>query len=117
MSFVDTLKQKLTDPAPADKYVLWVVMALSAMGVVAVYSAITFLAEVRAEATTERFLLRHLVRAGLALGAVGLFSVIDYRTVVRFSRIALIVALGLLLAVQIVRLAFVTSVTCSPVRL
>jgi cell division protein FtsW len=101
MSFLDTLKQTVTDRAPADKYVLWVVMALSAMGTVAVYSAITYLAEVRAGTGPEQFLVRHLIRVGVAFGVMGVVSFIDYRTLARYSRIGLIGALLLLLAVKV----------------
>jgi cell division protein FtsW len=104
MSFLDTLKQTVTDRAPADKYVLWVVMALSAMGTVAVYSAITYLAEVRAGTGPEEFLVRHLIRVGIAFGVMGVVSLIDYRTLARYSRIGLIGALLLLVAVKVVGL-------------
>ena len=104
MSFVDTVKQKLTDRPPADKYVVWVVLALSATGVVAVYSAITYLAEVRAGVGPEQFLLQHLLRVGIALGVMGGVSLIDYRTLARYSRLALIGALGLLVAVKVMGL-------------
>ena len=100
-----TIKQKLTRQAPADKYVIWVVLGLAAIGIVAVYSAITFLAETKAGGNTEAFLWRHLVRIGLALGVMGVVSFVDYRTLARFSKLALIGALGLLLAVQIVGVA------------
>ncbi len=96
-----TIKRKLVDRAPADKYVIWAVLGLAAVGIVAVYSAITFLAETKAGGNTEAFLWRHIVRVGLALGVMGAVSLIDYRTLARFSKIALISALGLLLAVQI----------------
>lgn len=99
---VSTIKHKLVDRAPADKYVIWTVLGLAAVGIVAVYSAITFLAETKAGGNTEAFLWRHVVRVGLALGVMGAVSLIDYRTLARFSKIALIGALGLLLAVQIV---------------
>ena len=101
MSFIDTLKQKVTDRAPADKYVVWVVLALAAMGTVAVYSAITYLAEVRAGTGPEQFLVRHLIRVGIAFGVMGVVSFIDYRTLARYSRIGLIGALLLLLSVKI----------------
>ncbi len=101
MSFIETFKQTITDRAPADKYVLWVVMGLAAMGVVAVYSAITYLAEVRAGAAPEQFLIRHLVRVGIAFGVMGVVSFIDYRTLARYSRIGLIGALLMLLAVKV----------------
>jgi len=101
MSFIDTFKQTITDRASADKYVLWVVMALSAMGVVAVYSAVTYLAEVRAGTEPEQFLWRHLLRVGIAFGGMGIVSLIDYRTLARYSRVGLIGALLLLAAVKV----------------
>ena len=104
MSFVDTFKQTVTDRAPADKYVLWVVISLSAMGVVSVYSAITYLAEVRAGTEPEQFLVQHLVRVGIAFGVMGVVSLIDYRTLARYSRIGLIGALLLLGAVKVMGL-------------
>ena len=100
MSVVQSLKHKVTDRAPADKYVVWVVLALSAVGVVAVYSAVTYLAEVRVGTEPVHFLLRHLVRVGIALGAMGVVSLIDYRTLARYSRVALVGALVLLVAVK-----------------
>jgi cell division protein FtsW len=102
MKLIQSLKQTVTDRAPADKYVLWVVMALSAMGVVAVYSAITYLAEVRAGTEPEQFLVRHLIRVGIAFGVMGVVSLIDYRTLARYSRIGLMGALLLLIAVKVV---------------
>ena len=104
MKFVRSLKKAITDRAPADKYVVWVVLSLSAMGVVSVYRAITYLAEVRAGVGPEQFLVRHLVRIGIALGVMGVVSLIDYRTLARYSRIALLGALLLLIAVKIVGL-------------
>ena len=104
MKLIESLKQTVTDRAPADKYVLWVVMALSAMGTVAVYSAITYLAEVRAGTGPEEFLVRHLIRVGIAFGVMGVVSLIDYRTLARYSRIGLIGALLLLVAVKVVGL-------------
>lgn len=87
---------------PADKYVVWMMLILSAIGVVAVYSAITFLAETKADGDTELFLFRHMTRLGMAFGAMAIFSIIDYRRLVRYSRLALLISIGLLLAVQIV---------------
>jgi cell division protein FtsW len=104
MKLIESLKQIITDRAPADKYVLWVVIALSAMGVVAVYSAITYLAEVRAGTGPEQFLVRHLVRVGLAFVVMGVVSLIDYRTLARYSRIGLVGALLLLGAVKVMGL-------------
>jgi cell division protein FtsW len=99
-AFLTALTDSLRSRAPADKYIIWVVLALSAMGVVAVYSAVTYLAEVRAGTTPEVFLGRHVVRVAVALGAMGIVSLIDYRTLARWSRFGLLLALGLLLTVK-----------------
>ncbi len=104
MSFIQSLRHKVTDRAPADKYVVWVVLALSSVGAVAVYSAVTYLAEVQAGTEPVHFLLRHLARVGIALGAMGVVSLIDYRTLARYSRVALVGTLLLLVAVKAVGL-------------
>lgn len=99
---LSTIKQRLTDRAPADKYVIFAVMVLIGAGIVAVYSAITYLAETRAGGDTEYFLWRHMLRAGFALATMAGVSLIDYRTLARYSKMALVGTLGLLLAVQVV---------------
>ncbi len=85
----------------ADRAVIFAVLALSAMGVLAVYSAVSFLAETKSGGDTERFLFRHLLRIGLALGAAGLFSLVDYRRLARGSKGAMIGSLALLVLVQL----------------
>ena len=100
MSFIQTLRHKVASQAPADKYVVWTVLALAAMGVAAVYSAVTYFAEVRAGTEPVHFLVRHLARVGVALGAMGAVSLIDYRTLARYSRLALLGTLGLLVFVK-----------------
>lgn len=87
---------------PVDRYVVWVVLVLSAVGVVAVYSAISFLAETKGGGDTERFLVQHVLRIGLAFGLIAVFSFVDYRKLARLSKIALLVAMGLLVAVKFV---------------
>jgi cell division protein FtsW len=101
MSFAQTLRHKVTDRAPADKYVVWVVLALAAVGVVAVYSAVTYLAEVRVGTEPVHFLVRHVVRVGIALGTMGVVSLIDYRTLARYSQMILLGTLALLVVVKI----------------
>ncbi len=86
---------------PADKFVLWAIMILSAIGVVAVYSAIGYLAATKGDGDTETLLFKHLFRVGLALGAMGVFSVVNYRILARISRVMLIGSILLLLAVQV----------------
>lgn len=97
--------KKFHQGGPADRYVVWAVLVLSALGIVAVYSAISFLAETRSDGDTERFLMRHVARIGVALAVMLFFSSIDYRKLARFSRIALLFSLSLLVAVQIVGVA------------
>ncbi len=104
---VSRLTNFFQDRAPADKYVVWVVLALMGVGVVAVYSAITFLAETKGSGSPDPLLFRHVAHAVLALSAMGVVSLVDYRTIARYSRIFLIGALGLLLAVKIT--GFVTE--------
>ena len=91
-----------TVSAPVDKFVLWSIFVLAAVGVVAVYSAVSFLAETKSGGDTERFLFNHLFRVALALAVMGGFSLIDYHKVARFGQIALIVAIALLIVVQLV---------------
>ncbi len=85
-----------------DRYLVWIVLTLSAIGVVAVYSAITFLAQTKAGGDTERFLISHVAKIVLALVAMLVISRIDYRVIARHARYALILSLGLLVLVLIV---------------
>ena len=100
-----SLLKKLGLDAPVDRYVVWIVLFLTALGVVAVYSAISFLAETKSGGDTERFLARHVARVGVALVVMALFSSLDYRKLARVSKIALLLSLGLLVAVQLVGVA------------
>jgi len=84
-----------------DKYILWAILVLCAMGIVAVYSAIGYLAETKGGGDTEALLFKHLFRVVLALGMMGLFSIINYRVLAHYSRYLLIGSIGLLLAVQV----------------
>ena len=95
-----------TAPRPqTDRAVVWAVLALSAAGVVAVYSAVSFLAETKSGGDTTGLLLRHLVRIGAGLGVAGALSLVDYRRLARWSRPALMVSIGLLVAVQVLGVA------------
>ncbi len=106
MAKAKSIKERLSAAfSPPDRYVLWVVLVLAAVGVAAVYSAVTYFAEVGAGGDAEQFLMRHLVRVGLALGTVFVFSVIDYRWIARLGRLGLIASLGLLGLVQVMGIA------------
>lgn len=84
-----------------DRYLAWTILALAALGIVAVYSAVSFLAETKSGGDTERFLLRHLMRLGLAFGLAAVFTFVDYRKLARLSRIALLLSMGLLVVVKV----------------
>jgi cell division protein FtsW len=99
------MQEKVKVLAPADRYVVWSMLVLAAVGVVAVYSAITFLAETKSGGDAERFLFRHLLRVGLAFALMAVFSTIKYHTLARFSKIALLISMVLLLLVQLVGVA------------
>lgn len=86
---------------PVDKLILWAVLLLSAVGIVAVYSALSYLSATASDGTTERFLFKHIVRVILALTAMGVFSVINYRLLAKLSKYFLILSIVLLVAVQI----------------
>ena len=88
-----------TASAPMDKYVLWIALALSAIGIMAVYSAIAFLAEVKADGDTEQFLWRHIIRISLALATLVIFSMLDYHQLARWSKLLLVASLLLLVPV------------------
>ena len=87
---------------PVDKAVVAAVLLLAAVGVVAVYSATAFLAETAGDGDTEQFLFQHLARLALAFGVAAAFSLLDYRRLARFSKLFLLGALALLVAVQVV---------------
>ncbi|MEL6616846.1 MAG: FtsW/RodA/SpoVE family cell cycle protein, partial [Bacteroidota bacterium] len=90
----------LSAPHRSDRAILGAVLLLAAAGVVAVYSAISFLAETKGGGDTERFLFNHVVRVGLALCVMGAMSLVDYRWLARLSKGLMVVAIGLLVAVQ-----------------
>ena len=90
---------------PLDKYVVWLVLALSAIGVVTVYSAIAYLAETKAGGDTGGLLIRHVAKVGLALTVMAVVSFIDYRLIARFGRVFLIGSLALLVLVQLMGVA------------
>ncbi len=99
------LRKGFAPTGPLDQAVVLVVLALSAMGVVAVYSAITFLAETKSGGDTEALLLQHLFRLGLGLSMMLLFSRVDYHFLARWSRWLLLASIGLLILVQLVGVA------------
>ena len=87
---------------PMDKAVVAAVLLLAAVGVVAVYSAVAFLAETKSGGDQERFLFRHVAHVGMALGVAGVLSMIDYRWLAKLSKVFMLISMALLAAVLII---------------
>ena len=87
---------------PMDKAVMAAVLLLAAAGVVAVYSAVAFLAETKSGGDQERFLFRHVAHVGMALGVAGVLSMIDYRWLTKLSKVFMLISMVLLVAVLII---------------
>jgi cell division protein FtsW len=83
-----------------DRYVVWSVLVLMGAGVVAVYSAVSFMAMTKAGGNTELFLIKHLSHIAVALGAIFVFSRLDYHGLARFARLILMGVLVLLIGVE-----------------
>ena len=88
--------------APADRYTVWILAVLAAVGVVAVYSAVSFLAQTKGDGDAGRFLAKHVGRMAMAFGAMAMMSLVSYRTVARWSLPLLLGSWGLLVLVQLV---------------
>ncbi|MEM9664397.1 MAG: FtsW/RodA/SpoVE family cell cycle protein, partial [Bacteroidota bacterium] len=89
MSTFTTRLRVLTQQGEANRYVIWAVLGLSAIGALAVSS------------TTEALLNNHLLRVGVAVSAAALFSVIDYRWLARWSKVLLVGTFVLLVVVKL----------------
>ena len=97
-----SLSFSLPNRQPADKPVVFAVLLLAAFGIVAVFSAIGFLAETKAGGDVEGLLFGHALRIGAGLGAAAAFSMVPYRLLEKWSKVGLVVTLVLLVAVQLV---------------
>lgn len=80
-----------------DRVVWFVVFALSALGILVVYSASGSLAYRLMEGNTEHYLFKHLALVMLSLGAMWVTHKIDYRYYCKFARLALWISIGLML--------------------
>ncbi|MEL6443588.1 MAG: putative peptidoglycan glycosyltransferase FtsW [Bacteroidota bacterium] len=84
-----------------DRWFLLTVFALAATSVFTVFSASAYLVETKMGGAADAFLFRQLLRVGAALVVMGVASMIDYRWLAKGSLAFLVVAIGLLVAVQI----------------
>lgn len=80
-----------------DRVIWFVVIALSALGILVVYSASGSLAYRLMEGNTEHYLFKHLALVILSLGAMWVTHKIDYRYYSKFARLALWISIGLML--------------------
>jgi len=84
----------------SDRILLMAVIMLMIFGVLAVYSSIAYFAETR-NTTAGALVSGHMVKLGIAFVVMLIASKIDYHTVVKFSRVAVIISWLLLIAVMI----------------
>ncbi len=85
-----------------DRYLVWVIMALCAFGIVAVYSAIKFFAMSKGSGNPEVFLFGHVAKMAFALGAIVVVSLFDYRLIAKLSKLLLLVSMALLVTAKII---------------
>jgi len=88
--------------AGADRYVAWILLVLAALGTVAVYSAVAFLAQTKGDGDVDRLLLMHLTRLAMAGGALVAFTLFDYHRWAKLSKLVLIATWVLLALVPVV---------------
>ena len=84
----------------SDRVLLMAIIMLMIFGVLAVYSSIAFFAQ---NNDTSAFALvsRHLVKLGIAFFVMLIVSKVNYHTLARFSRVAMMISLLLLLVVML----------------
>lgn len=82
----------------SDRIILAAIITLMMAGLLAVFSSIAYFAEMKST-SAGTLLMGHTIKMGIAFIVMILFSKIDYRTILKFSRVALIISWILLLAV------------------
>ncbi len=89
------MQNEITLKPQADKYLFWTVLILMGFGIAAVYSASSAWGAQRGGA--EFYLLRHLAKILVGIFLIIFLSKIDYHLYAKYSKIALMVALGSLI--------------------
>lgn len=92
-TFVNWIEKNLQ----GDLYIWGIIISLSLLSILVVYSATGTLAYKQMEGNTQHYLLKHALTVGLALLAVWICHKIDYRYYSRLSRLALLISVPLLL--------------------
>ncbi len=80
-----------------DLYIWGIIITLSLLSILVVYSATGTLAYKQMEGNTQHYLFKHSLTVGLALLAVWICHRVDYRYYSRLSRLALLISVPLLL--------------------
>jgi len=80
-----------------DRVIWFVVFALSALGILVVYSATGSLAYRLMEGNTEHYLFKHVALVVLSLAIMWVVHKIDYRYYGKFARLALWISVGLMI--------------------
>jgi cell division protein FtsW len=79
-----------------DKYIWGIIISLTLIGILVVYSATGTLAYKEMQGRTEHYLLKHTLTVLLALAAIWIAHRVDYRYYARLSRISLFISVPLL---------------------
>lgn len=85
----------------SDRFLLVCVVGLISIGILSVYSAIAFFAESNAT-TPIRFVFNHILKIVMAVIVMLIVSKINYRTLAKFSKLAMLISWSLLIAVLFV---------------
>lgn len=84
----------------SDRILLMSVVMLMMFGILAVYSSIAFFAETKST-TAGQLIIGHIIKLGIAFFVMLFFSKVNYHTLAKFSRLAMVGSWILLLAVMI----------------
>jgi len=96
-----TSREELDTPRyGSDRWLLGSIILLMMFGVLAVYSSIAFFAETKGT-SAGNLIIGHITKAGMALSVMLFLSKIPYRTVLKFSRVFLVLSWIFLIIVMV----------------
>jgi len=95
---LSTLIDKFSvEPAQqADRPIIWMVTALCCIGIVSVFSSVSYFAEIKAGGDTSGFLSKHIFHTVASLTAMFIFSLIPYEKLQKPAMLSLLACMGLL---------------------
>jgi len=98
LKFAGIIDKFNVEPAhQADRGLIWIVTALCCIGVVSVFSSVSYFAEIKAGGDTTGFLSRHIFHTIVALTIMFVFSLIDYHKLQKPAMYALLASIVLLI--------------------